>query len=107
MVHQYIYNKLILGGLISTLGDVFFKRWTLTNSTFEYYFGYLLYILAIYFLVSTFKEKNITTGVVIYILVNISSFAIINSLCFNDNLSPLQIFAVVLAGCSIYLLEYK
>ncbi len=105
MVKQYIYNKLILGGLISTLGDIFFKRWTLNNSSLEYYLGYLSYIVAIYFLVSTFKEKNITTGVVIYILVNIISFAIINSLFFNDNLKPIQIFAVILAGCSIYLLE--
>ena len=106
MTHQYIYNRLILGGLISTVADIFLKKWTLTNNNFYYYFGFFLYNVAIYFLASTFKEKNITTGVVIYILVNIASFAIINSIYFNDNLSPIQIFAVILAGCSIYLLEY-
>lgn len=103
---QSIYNTLILAGFISTTGDIFFKRWTVDNNDSEYYLGFLCYIVAIYFLVSTFKEKNITTSVVVYILVNIISFAIINSIFFNDNLTSIQIFAIILAACSIYLLEH-
>jgi len=103
---QDIYNRLILGGLISTIGDVFLKNWTLNNNNTEYYLGFLCYNIGIYFLVTTFKEKNITTSIVIYILVNIVSFAILNSLCFNDNLNSTQIFGVILAVCSIYLLEH-
>jgi len=34
---QDIYNRLILGGLISTIGDVFLKQWTLSNNNTEYY----------------------------------------------------------------------
>lgn len=103
---QDIYNRLVLGGLISTIGDLFLKNWTLNNNINEYYLGFLCYNIGIYFLVTTFKEKNITTSIVIYILVNIVSFAIINSMCFNDNLNSTQIFGVILAVCSIYLLEH-
>lgn len=40
---QDIYNRLILGGLISTIGDVFLKQWTLSNNNTEYYLGFLCY----------------------------------------------------------------
>lgn len=104
-----IYNKLILGGLFSTVGDIFMKKWSIENTerNYEYIFGFLFYNIGIYFLVSTFKEKNITTGIVIYILVNIVSFAIINSIYFDDHLNSTQIIGLIMSICSIYLLEHQ
>lgn len=102
---QDIYNRLILGGLFSSVGDVFLKKWSLNDNNNEYILGFLFYNIGIYFLVTTFKEKNITTSVVIYILINIVSFAIINSIYFNDHLNSTQIIGVIIAGFAIYLLE--
>jgi multidrug transporter EmrE-like cation transporter len=105
---QDIYNRLLLGGLFSTIGDIFMKKWSINqNENYEYMFGFLFYNIGIYFLVSTFKEKNITTGIVIYILVNIISFAVINSIYFNDHLNSTQIIGLIMSICAIYLLEHQ
>lgn len=102
---QDIYNRLIIGGLFSSVGDIFFKQWSLSDNNNEYILGFLFYNIGIYFLVTTFKERNITMSVVIYILVNIISFALINSIYFNDHLSSTQIFGVILAVIAIIILE--
>jgi multidrug transporter EmrE-like cation transporter len=106
---QDIYNKLILGGLFSTIGDIFMKKWSINenNDNYEYIFGFIFYNIGIYLLVSTFKEKNITTSVVVYILFNIISFAIINSIYFHDHLNSTQIFGLIMSICAIYLLEHQ
>jgi hypothetical protein len=45
---QDIYNRLLLGGLFSTIGDIFIKKWSIQNENYEYMFGFLFYNIGIY-----------------------------------------------------------
>ena len=96
---------LILGGFILTIGDIFFKYWTKNPHNWMYVTGLTIYVFGLMFLIQSFKTTNIAVASAIFVVANIVTLAIVSWIFFNEPLSNLQIFGVLLAIVSIIILE--
>ena len=100
--------SLIIGGVLLTIGDIVFKFWIERSEpyvSFLYAGGLFLYMLGAIFLIETYKTENIATATAIFIIVNIVTLALVSWLYFHDNLTCLQMIGLMLAICSIVLIE--
>ena len=96
---------LLLGGFILTIGDIFFKFWTKHPHNWMYLVGISIYIIGLMFLIQSFKNTNIAVASAIFVIANIVTLAVVSWLFFNEPLSYLQIFGIVLAIIAIFILE--
>lgn len=96
---------LFFGGIILTIGDVVFKFFVESHRTSLYVFGLLLYLFGTVFLVESYKSENIAVATTIFVLVNIITLTIVSWFYFDEKLTNVQLFAILLAGISVVLLE--
>ena len=96
---------LALGGIILTIGDLFMKKWVVSNSWIIYISGMIIYIIGLNFLAFTFKFKNIAVASVIFVLFNIITLILFSYFYFKEGLSTYEIAGMVLGILAIILLE--
>jgi multidrug transporter EmrE-like cation transporter len=96
---------LAIGGITLTVGDLFMKKWTLSNSYFIYIAGMISWIIGLNFLAFSFKYKNIAVASVIFVLFNIITLLFFSYIYFKEKLSVLEIAGMILGVFAIILLE--
>jgi multidrug transporter EmrE-like cation transporter len=96
---------LLVGGCVLTAGDIIMKKWVLTNSPMLYFYGMLVYTFALNFVALSFKYKNISVATIIFILVNVISFVLINWFYFGEKLNTMQMIGIGLGLASVIVLE--
>lgn len=95
---------LILGGIILTIGDIFFKYWTKNPKNWLYVLGLVIYLVGLMFLVKSFKTHNIAVASVIFVVANVVTLGIVSWTFFNEPLSVIQIIGIILAIIAIIIL---
>jgi multidrug transporter EmrE-like cation transporter len=96
---------LALGGIILTAGDLFMKKWVISNHLGLYVTGMIIYIVGLNFLAFSFKYKNIAVASVIFVLFNIITLILFSYFYFGEKLSTLEIIGLSMGIFSIILLE--
>lgn len=96
---------LILGGMLLTIGDIVFKYWLTDSKVILYVLGLSLYVLGLVCLVQSFKIKNIAVASAIFVIVNITTLAIVSSIFFNESLTIKQIVGILLSFIVVLILE--
>jgi multidrug transporter EmrE-like cation transporter len=94
-----------IGGLILTVGDIVMKEWVVTNKSYFYVIGMVIYLVGMLFLAQSFKYKNIAVASVIFVLFNVITLSIVSWFYFNEKLSSLEMAGMVMGLVSIILLE--
>jgi multidrug transporter EmrE-like cation transporter len=98
-------SLLLAGGIFYTAGDIYIKKWTFTNSSFDYCLGIFIYGIGINFLAHSFKYKNMAVASLMVIIFNIVILMIFNNFYFREKLATTELVGVVLAIVSICLME--
>lgn len=93
------------GGLILTIGDIFMKKWVITNNIYIYIIGMVFYLLGLNYLAFSFKYKNIAVASVIFVLFNIITLSIVSWFYFKEKLSGLEIGGMILGIAAIIMFE--
>lgn len=93
------------GGLLATVGDIFSKKWVMTDKTLFFIIGFTIYSLAVIFLIFSFKHDHIVVNTIIYILSNILTYTIISTVFFKDPLRATQLIGIGIALVAITILE--
>ena len=96
---------LILGGVILTIGDIFFKFWAKNPHIWMYLIGIIIYIIGLMFLIQSFRNTNIAVASAIFVIANIVTLTIVSWMYFHEPLSLIQIIGIILAIVAIFLLE--
>ena len=96
---------LAIGGIIITVGDIFFKSWVLKPQMWLYAVGLALYLIGLMFLVETFKVENIAVASTIFVILNITTLLLVSWFYFDEKLSLVQLSGIALAFVAILLLE--
>lgn len=96
---------LLLGGCILTVGDIFMKKWVITDNFRLYLYGMLIYTFALNFVAVSFKCKNIAVATIIFVLVNVISLTLVSWFYFNEKLSIVQLIGIGLGIVSVIVLE--
>jgi multidrug transporter EmrE-like cation transporter len=96
---------LAIGGLTLTVGDLFMKEWVLTNKSYIYIIGIIVYLIGMNFLAFSFKYKNIAVASVIFVLINIITLLAFSYFYFHEKLSGLEISGILLGIAAIVMLE--
>ncbi|MFA6324664.1 MAG: SMR family transporter [Candidatus Paceibacterota bacterium] len=98
---------LFFGGIILTIGDIFFKYWTKNPKISFYIIGIIIYLVGLMFLVQSFKTQNIAVASAIFVIINIITLGIVSWIFFKEPLSITQIIGIILALIAIFILEFK
>ncbi len=96
---------LFLGGVILTIGDIFMKRWVVTNELFIYLVGMVIYVAGLNFLAQSFKFENIAVASIIFVIFNVVTLTLFSWLYFKEPLSIIQVAGIILGLTSVFLLE--
>jgi len=96
---------LLTGGCILTIGDIFMKKWVISDNPKLYLYGMLIYIFSLNFVAFSFKSKNIAVATIIFVLVNVISLTLVSWFYFNEKLSITQLFGIALGIASVIVLE--
>lgn len=99
------FSLLFIGGLITTLGDVVMKHWTVTNNRLFYIIGLFIYLFGLAFLAQSYKFENIAVASLIFVIINIILLSFLSFFYFRESLSYLQIAGLFVGMVSIALLE--
>lgn len=96
---------LAAGGIVLTIGDLFMKEWVITNKSWIYIVGIIIYIIGLNFLAFSFKYKNIAVATVIFVLINIITLLTFSYFYFHEKLTGLEIGGILLGIAAIVMLE--
>ena len=95
-----------IGGVFLTIGDLFMKKWVVSNSWVIYAFGMVLWFVGLNFLAFSFKFKNIAVASVMFMLFNVLSLLLFSYFYFKEGLSFYEITGLVFGIIAIVLLEF-
>ena len=98
---------LFIGGIILTIGDIVAKEWIHTGGNYLYIFIMLMYLVGMFFLVSSYKLENIEIASTVLIIFNITTLTLIGILLFNEEISLKKIIGISLGLIAVILLELK
>jgi multidrug transporter EmrE-like cation transporter len=96
---------LAIGGVVLTIGDLFMKKWVVSNFFWIYIIGMFFYIIGLNFLAFSFKYKNIAVASVIFILINIITLLLFSYFYFKEKLGIYEIAGITLGIIAIIMLE--
>jgi multidrug transporter EmrE-like cation transporter len=96
---------LAIGGILLTIGDLFMKKWVMSNAAGIYVTGMIFYVIGLNFLAASFKYKNIAVASVIFVLFNVITLLLFSYFYFKEGLSSYEIIGMVLGIVAIVLLE--
>jgi len=94
-----------IAGLFATVGDLFMKKWVVTNVKYLLVLGFCIWSIGGIFLAFSFKHKNIAVASLMMILFNITALAIVSWIYFKEPLSGYQITGLTLGLLAVVLLE--
>jgi multidrug transporter EmrE-like cation transporter len=95
----------LIGGLVLTVGDIFMKQWTYSNSWVTFIIGLLTWCIGLVFLAFSFKYKNIAVGSLIFSLSNVIFLTIFSWLYYKEMLTTYQIIGMILGIIAVIFLE--
>ena len=96
---------LVIGGVTFTLGDLCMKKWIISDSNSFYILGIIIYLVGDNFLALSFKSKEIAVASVIFIVFNVVTLTIAGWFLFDEQLSAIKIFGMLLALAAVLVLE--
>jgi multidrug transporter EmrE-like cation transporter len=96
---------LAISGIVLTVGDLFMKKWVVSNNYVFHYIGLAIYLVGLIFLAHSFKYKNIAVATVISIVINLATLTLVSWLYFKEALTLGQGIGVFLGVLSIVFLE--
>lgn len=108
--NQYLMNWIALiilatGGIVLTVGDLFMKKWVVSNSAWIYFLGMIFYVIGLNFLAFSFKYKNIAVASVIFVLINIITLLIFSYFYFKEKMGTFEFVGIILGIVAIVMLE--
>lgn len=96
---------LFVGGVGLTLADTLMKKWIMNGGNLILIAGIVSYIIALGFLVESFKFKNIAVANAICVGFNMITLVLISWLYFKETLSVSQLIGIALIVTGIVVLE--
>lgn len=94
------------GSLFLTLGDIVAKMWITTNKPLHFAITLSLYLIALVFLILSFRFKNIAIASLLLIGLNVLTLAIWSWLVYNEPLNRIEIAGLILGFAAVCLLEW-
>lgn len=98
---------LIIWGVVLTIGDLIMKKWVISDTTWLFILGIIVYTIGMCMMAVTFKYKNIAVASIMIVIFNVIFLSIISWLYFKEPLSYMQIFAIFLGLMSVVILEFS
>lgn len=95
----------VLGGLILTIGDVFMKQWSMTDSKLTFAMGMFTWVIGLFCLAFSFKTKNIAVASLIFSLSNVIFLTLLSWMWYNEQLTFYQVIGIFLGMSAIVFLE--
>lgn len=96
---------LFIGGVVLTAGDIVMKKWVISDSSYLYIIGIVIYMIGMNFLAVSFKYKNIAVASTLFVLFNVITLLIVSWVFFKERLSVTEIIGVALGLASVTVLE--
>jgi len=96
---------LFIGGIILTAGDIVAAEWVRVGGNYLYVFIMLLYMVGMFFLISSYKAEDIAVASVIMVIFNVVTLTIVGILFFHDGISVTKIVGILLGLIAVVLLE--
>jgi multidrug transporter EmrE-like cation transporter len=96
---------LFLGGIALTVGDIFMKKWSITDMTTWLIAGFSTWMIGLCFLAATFRQMNIAIASVILVFVNVASLSVAEQFWFDNPITATKLCGLVLGLLSICILE--
>src|SRR3989344_5142705 len=100
------FLMIIVGVILEVLGDVFFKKWSLTNRNALLIIGLIIYFSGAYFWAMSLKYEYLSKAASIFTLLNLILAALIGIFYFNETLSLVNKIGIALGAISIVLIEF-
>jgi len=96
---------LFIGGIIFTAGDIIAAEWVRVGGSYLYIFIMLMYMIGMFFLISSYKAEDIAVASVIMVIFNVVTLTIVGILFFHEGISVTKIFGILLGLIAVVLLE--
>lgn len=94
----------VIAALAVIIGDYAAKVWSTGGSPQYLLFAFLGYLLSAFFYIPSLLKEGLIITSVVWSILSISGFLVVGYVIFKEPLSTLQMFAVALGVCSIFLL---
>jgi multidrug transporter EmrE-like cation transporter len=91
--------------IFEIIGDYLFKKWTMTNKTWELIVGTTGYIISSLLWLYSLKYEDLSKASVIFIVLSLVALTLIGVYCFDETLTTLNWIGVVLATIAIILVS--
>ena len=96
---------IIIVAVLEIGGDILFKEWTIQHKNYLLVFGVLLYMAATIFWAFSLKYQHLSKAVVIFAIITLIVGALVGVFVYKENLTTLNMAAILLGLASIVLLE--
>ncbi len=98
---------LIIGWGFITLGDIFFKKWSIENHISPYVIGMIFYCIGIVCFGFTLKEKNLAVASTILVTANTITIVLVSFFYFKEKFTLIQGIGIFLSIIAVVLLEWE
>ena len=96
---------LLAGGFFLTIGDIFAKKWVLTESPYLFVSVLFLYLVGLNFLVFSYRYKEIAPASITLEIFNVILLAIVGTYLYKERISRTEIAGIVLGILSVIIME--
>lgn len=97
---------ILMGSLLLTVGDIVAKMWVTSNRPLHFAITLALYLVALVFLILSFRFKNIAVASMLLIGLNVLTLAIWSWLVYGEPLNRIEIAGLALGFAAMCLLEW-
>ena len=106
-----ITSKFIFFGLIAlavvleVVGDIFFKKWSISSKNTLLYIGLLVYFIGTIFWAISLKYEFLSKAISIFTILNLIIIVLVGVIYFKEDLSLVNKIGIVLGILSAILIE--
>ena len=95
----------LLGVVFEIIGDIFFKKWALSNRSFLLWMGFAIYTIGTLFWAFSLKHEMLSKAISIFTILNLIVVVLVGVIFFDENLELLSKIGILLGIISIALIE--
>lgn len=96
---------LSLGVALETIGDVFFKKWTIGGRPLLMWIGFVVYAIGGLFWAYSLKYEMLSKAVSSFTILNLIIASLVGIIFFKENISLVAKLGIILGIISIVLIE--
>ena len=99
------FGLLILAVALEVIGDIFFKKWALSNQNTLIAAGLAVYFIGTAFWAFSLKYEYLSKAISVFTVLNLVAVVLVGVFLFKDDLTLINKIGIVLGVISVLLIE--